>query len=394
MIIKLLLLTHRYPWPPDRGDKIRSYHILKFLADHHQVVLLSFAENPSIIAGKRGVDDPVSLCKTVEIVPLNYGWAKLKAARALLSSSSLSEVAFHSKKFSYQFRKILTDHQIDLVMTDSSALAFYPLKYQVPFIADFMDVDSEKWMQFSDHAKGFMKCLYRREARQLALFEARIAEKASRILVVSQSEKMRLTKLAPHAKVAVVPNGVDTAYFTSCEKVPIPGRLVFVGVMDYLPNIDGVMWFCREVWPDIRRQVPEAQFSIVGANPTSAVRSLSQLPGVRVEANVADVREYLREAEVCVVPLRFAIGLQNKVIQALAMGKAVVATEGAIQGMGEGARKVLCSANTAADFSSAVVSLLKNSVKRKEYEGKGPSFVQEFHCWEKNLSVLEDILNG
>lgn len=355
--------------------------------------MLSFTENPSVLTEQRSVGDPVSLCKMVEIVPLNYRWAKLKATRALLSCSSLSEVAFRSKKFSNLFQKILKDHQIDLVMADSSALAFYPLKYQVPFIADFMDVDSEKWMQFSDHTKGFMKYLYRREARRLALFEARVAEQASRILVVSRSEKMRLMKLAPHAKVTVVPNGVDTAYFTSGEKAEIPGRLVFVGVMDYLPNIDGVIWFCREVWPKIRRQVPEAQFSIVGANPTSAVRSLSRLPGVRVEANVADVREYLSEAEVCVVPLRFAIGLQNKVIQALAMGKAVVATEGATQGLGEGARKVLCSVNTATDFSSAVVHLLKNSAKRKEYKDKGPLFIQEFHCWEKNLSILKSVLH-
>ncbi len=384
--MKILYLTHRLPWPPNRGDKIRSYHLIEHLARKHEVALLSFQEGRSPLAIKE-----LSLfCHSIQVVLFNYFFAKIKGAPALLLNQAITLRSFSHSSFWKKYQTLLYSFNPDFVFVDSSAMAIYPDRSGTPFYADFMDVDSEKWRQFSLFNKGVMKWIYKREARKLALHEKRIALKAKAVLVVSETEKERLLKLEPKANVVVIPNGVDAkAFFPQSALIPKPNHLVFTGVLNYYPNIDAVNWFCHEIWPKIRAKKPEAVFKIVGANPTYSVLKLEAITGVEVIANVAQIQPYLAEAEVCVLPLRFSIGIQNKLLEALAMGKPVVATSGALQGTASSVREAVRIADQADNFAEQVLALLENSSQRKALQLQGPQIVEQFYRWEKNLSKLD-----
>ena len=387
--MKILMLTHRFPWPPNRGTTIRSYHLLKYLASQHEVLLLSFVDTMEGLPER--LRHLQKFCKKIETVLLNDTIAKIKAAQALLNGKPLSVEAFYSKKFENSFKEIIQVLKPDLVVTDSSALAFYPFQHAQPFIADFMDVDSEKWNQFSTFSRWPLNWIYRMESKQLAEFERKVASQSEAILVVSENERRQLQKLAPQTSVCVIPNGVDPSYFYPSNTSLVPGRIVFTGVMDYFPNIEGVCWFCREIGPKVKEEVPEASFFIVGINPSSKVRALRHLSGVYVTGTVPDVRLFLGEAQVCVAPLRFAIGLQNKVLEALAMGKAVVATPGAVQGLASEPQAVIKVANTAGEFAENVVEFLKREDIRQKYEKTGPFFIKKYHDWNRNLKEIENL---
>jgi len=387
--VKILALAHRLPWPPNRGTTIRSYHILKFLASQHEVALLSFVESRANFKAYR--EQLLIFCKEVKVVPLNYTLAKLRAATALLDGMPLSVKAFQSKMFQAHFDEMICSFKPDLVFTDGSALAFYPLKEKVPFIADFMDVDSEKWKQYAEFSKWPLNRIYAMESNRLSQFEKEVAEEAESILVVSHEEELRLKVFAPQAKVSEIPNGVDTEYFKPLDRATIPGRIVFTGVMDYFPNIDGVCWFCREIWPKVKKQISHASFYIVGINPSHKIRALGKLLGVVVTGKVPDVRPYLAEAQVVVAPLRFSLGLQNKVLEALAMGKAMVATSGAVQGLGIDKDTVLRTSKDANEFAKNVIHFLTDQETRKTSEEAGPEFIKKHHDWDQNLKGIEEL---
>lgn len=382
------MLTHRVPWPLQSGDRIRTFNIFNFLAARHEVALLSFADLRSGLKEDQRHLQPKS--KRIEIIPMDYFYARLKGASALFTGEAISVKAFHTDQYGKAFHNLCRDFKPDCVYTDSSALAFYPLEAGLPFVADFMDVDSEKWRQLSVYSRWPMNWIYRLESRRLAKFEKKVAEKGRVTLVVSETEKARLLALAPKAEVCVVPNGVDQNIFHPTETKPIPGRLAFIGVMNYFPNVDGVRWFCRQVWPKVLEKAPHATFYIVGANPSLSVRALKKLPGVEVTGSVLDIRPYLSQAEVCVAPLRFSIGLQNKVIQSLAMGKAVVASRGAVQGLGGEVGAVLKVAETPETFAASILELLMNEKIRKKLEAAGPAYVAKWHDWHQNLKVLRN----
>jgi sugar transferase (PEP-CTERM/EpsH1 system associated) len=328
----------------------------------------------------------------VKTVPINYTLAKIKGAMALLNGTPISVKAFTTKNFLRRFQELVQTFKPDLIFTDSSAMAFYPLQENVPFVSDFMDVDSEKWRQFGAYSRGPMRFLYNLEARRLSDFETGVTETALVTFVVSEKEKERLNALAPNAQIEVIRNGVDFDYFCPKEGQAIPGRILFTGVMDYLPNADAVNWFCREVWPQVRRELPHATFFIVGRNPSPKVRRLGQLAGVKVTGAVEDIRPFFNQAEVCVAPLRFSIGLQNKVLEALAMGKPVVATQGAIQGLAPEVREVVKVADSSCEFVETLIKLLSDAEERVKRGKAGREFVQRSHDWDRNLRRLNMLM--
>lgn len=384
------MLTHRFPWPPNRGDKIRSYNILPFLSQFCEVSLLSFIDKKENASeDTRYLKDK---CVNVRTIPLNFNWAKIKGSLSLLSQHSLSVSAFRSTAFLNAYKKQVDSFNPDCVFTDSSALASYPLFLGHSFASDFMDVDSKKWKIFSQKVNWPLNWIYRLESKRLAQFEKRVVEKARFVLVVSEEERRRLADLAPKAHIEVIQNGVNQSYFSPTLNKPIPNRIVFTGVMDYFPNVMGVQWFCLKVWPLIKKQIPQASFSIVGSNPSRSVLALTKIPGIEVTGAVPDVRPYLAQAQICVAPLTFSIGSLNKIIEALAMGKVVVSTSSSIRGLRSEVKEVVKVADTAEKFAQAVVELLQDSQKRQKYEKAGLDFVKEYHDWNQNLQPLKKLL--
>jgi sugar transferase (PEP-CTERM/EpsH1 system associated) len=285
----------------------------------------------------------------------------------------------------------------------SSSMAQYVERLQAKDgtfrVLDLCDVDSDKWRQYASSRAGIMRWLYVREARLLAEAERAYVRGFDSTLVIADVELEILRHLAPESaeKIRVLPNGVDTGYFdpSLAWPSPFPDRtrpVVFTGAMDYHPNIDGVRWFAEAIFPAVRTQVPDAQFWIVGSNPTMEVLSLGKRTGIAVTGKVPDVRPYLAHAAAVVAPLRIARGVQNKVLEGLAMARPIVATANAVQGIHGAAESGVVIASGPEQFAVAVVGILKGEMISEVPLAR--RFVMDRFAWEAQLTVLCNLMAG
>ncbi|HEV8128610.1 MAG TPA: glycosyltransferase, partial [Candidatus Eisenbacteria bacterium] len=360
--MNLLYLAHRIPYPPDKGDKIRSYHQVRYLSERHRVALVCFADD---LRDLRHADALREFCASVDVVYRSPLEARITGLRALLDGRAISVAAFASGELhraaEYRLRGA------DIAIGFSSVMAQYvPERSGVPRLMDFVDVDSDKWRLYASRRRGPAAWIYAREAEKLGRFEERVARTWDHSIFVSVREARLLAARVPDRPWTALPNGVDLSYFDPSRTTldtkghgngghrngnrngnshgarpePIPNAMaeapsiVFTGLMDYFPNVDGVRHFCAEIFPRVRAEVPDARFVIVGRNPVRSVRALARLPGVSVTGAVPDVRPYLASAAVSVAPLRVARGIQNKILEAMAMALPVVATSAAFEGVG------------------------------------------------------------
>jgi polysaccharide biosynthesis protein PslH len=344
----VLFLCHRLPWPPSKGDKIRSYHVLQRLAERYHVYLGTFVDDP---ADWRHLAPVEALCAEVCVRPLPAWRAGWRALAALTRGEALTVGVYRDRVMRHWVERLLADHKLELALCYSSGVAPFVMRHtQLRRVMDFVDVDSDKWHQYAQQARGGVKrMLYRREARRLAEFERTIAAQFDASVFVSEAEAAFFRHLVPESagRVHGIPNGVDAGYWDprrTCSSPYRPGEraVVFVGAMDYRANVDAVHWFAHEVWPRIAARRQDACFYIVGSRPTAAVRALGQLAGITVTGRVEDVRPYLAHAHAVAAPLRIARGIQNKVLEALAMEKVLLATPAAYAGVADFAGRQGC----------------------------------------------------
>lgn len=440
--MKILYLAHRIPYPPNKGDKIRSFNEIKYLSQSHDIHLACLADDPKDLKYE---GELTKYCKTVRIVPINPQLAKLKSIFYLLTRQPLTIPYFYSRKLQQTIDHLLSANHYDAIFCFSSPMAEYVFRSRVlspqsivhrrrakdhrprtKLIMDFVDVDSDKWTQYSKYA-GFPKSwIYALEGRRLAGYERTVAEAFDHSIFVTQVEVEVFKKLNPHIQsVIAISNGVDLDYFsptylnkksaidygqstndhepstinhglstmdhrpTSIDHRPV---IVFTGAMDYYANIDGVVWFTKEVLPLIKKEIPEVQFYIVGSNPTKEVIELSGNNGVTVTGYVPDTREYLRRATVAVVPLRIARGIQNKILEAMAMGTPVVSTPQAFEGIEAKPDRDLILGEDVEKIAEGVIKLIKEVSLRKRLSGSGRAVIEKNYCWTKNLEKLNSIL--
>jgi sugar transferase (PEP-CTERM/EpsH1 system associated) len=383
----VLYLTHRVPYPPDKGDRIRNYHLLRQLAARGRVWLGSIADEPvppETVAVLRG------LCEQVAIVPIGRLGRWTRAGVSLLCGRSLSEGLFSQSRLRSTIRAWAAQTRFSAAVASASSLAPYLRRdglENANSVVDLVDVDSQKWLDYASASKPPRRWLYRLEAARVRKLEAQLPRWVRAISVVSRAEADIYDSFAGSGSATVATNGVDLAYFHPTDQ-PLETACAFVGAMDYLPNVDGVLWFAREVWPAIRARFPSAEFRIVGRKPASAVQALSSVPGVVVTGSVPDVRPYVRTASVVVAPLRLGRGVQNKVLEALAMGKAVVASPSALAGLRTENGRHLLKASTAPEWIEAVSDLLNNASRCCELGSAGRQYVEENHHWEECLEPL------
>ncbi len=337
---KLLFLVHRLPYPPNKGDKIASFHLLRFLAERYDVFLGTFVDDP---ADLEYVDRLRDYCRDLCAVELRPARERLASLRGLLSGEPLSLPYLRSRRLYDWVGKTLIDQRPQRIVVFSGPMAQY-VTGRTPegaiTLFDMVDVDSEKWRSYAARKAWPMSWLYRREADKLLDFERAMASEFDSTVFVSREEAELFRSLAPESahKVTYRIQGVDSDFFDAAVDYPTPypegsAALVFTGAMDYWPNVDAVTWFVKEVFPKIRAMVADALFYIVGRHPTPEVQRLAEQPGVRVTGGVPDVRPYLAHAQAAVLPLRIARGIQNKVLEAMAMQLPVIATPGAMTGI-------------------------------------------------------------
>jgi sugar transferase (PEP-CTERM/EpsH1 system associated) len=388
---RILFLAHRYPYPPNKGDKIRAFHIAEHLLKSHEVAL-GFTITP-------GDSEPdmswASKFSEVYAARVSLADRLLHTGLALPLGGSLSVAAFRHGGLQRWVDNYVAEKQPDVVFVFSSAMAQY-VPPGVRTIIDFVDVDSEKWRQYGKTHGSAWAWFYRMEADRLLAFDRAQAARAQAALFVSEEEKRLFDGLSPEtkAKHVGIANGVDIAHF---DPATVPPRrangnaIVFVGVMDYWPNVDAVSWFAKEILPRIRAKQSGALFQIVGARPTQAVLALASLDGVEVTGAVDDVRPYLARAAVVVAPLRIARGIQNKVLEGMAMARPVVTTPGALEGINAARGREVLVGEAPQDLADAVVAVL---------EGRAPvtlgaaarAFVAANHDWAANLRKLDETI--
>ncbi|RHW17156.1 TIGR03087 family PEP-CTERM/XrtA system glycosyltransferase [Sphingomonas gilva] len=327
----LLFLAHRAPFPPDRGDKIRSYHLLRHLAQRWRVHLAAFIEGEDETVVREGL---APFTAGVALVRRTKGRVRA-ALEAIATGRPVSLAAFDSPALQRAVDDAIAAQDITTAFVFSSQMAHYVDAFSGPIVMDFVDMDSAKFAAYADTARGPMRWMMRREARLLLAHDAGVARRAEASLFVSEAEAALFRSRAVGARIHAVENGIDTDRYDPAipaENAPHP-LIVFTGQMDYRPNIDAVAAFAQNVLPVIRIGHPGAHFAIVGREPAPAVRALAAQDGVIVTGEVPDVRPWLAAADVVVAPLTLARGVQNKVLEAMAMARPVVASPQAAEGI-------------------------------------------------------------
>ena len=393
---RVLYLTHRVPFPPNRGDRIRNYHLLRQLSTRASVSLLAFADEPVHPETLAVLHD---YCERVAIVPVGGRTRWLRAAASLGCGRSLSEGLFRS----HEADRILTEWQRETPFTSAvvSASSLSPyLRHngleQVPGIVDLVDVDSQKWLDFAAAASGWRKWAYRLEGRRVRKLEARLPQWAETVSVVSPAEAELYDRFAGAGAATVAPHGVDLDYWQPGEYPAIPWMqpsCIFVGAMSYRPNVDAVQWFAREVWPGVRQRHPNAVFTIVGQNPAHEVWELNgRVPGVSVLGAKADVRPWLAAATVSIAPMRLGRGVQNKVLEALAMEKPTVVSSAALMGITAEPNRDLLLATSPNEWVDAVSGLFADAERRTSLGQAARQYVETHHHPVRGLAPLLDAI--
>lgn len=392
---ELLFLAHRIPYPPNKGDKIRSYYLLKHLSRHFRVHLGAFVDDPDDWKHVEALSGMVS--GELKLLPLQPSAARLRSAQGLFSGEPLTLPYYRDAAMQDWVARLLAAHPVGQAVVFSSAMAQYLEAYpDLRRIVDFVDIDSDKWRQYAERKSWPMSWVYRREARTLLEYERHVAASFDAATFVSSAEAALFKQLAPEcdAHIGHYNNGVNLDYFSPCwefdDPYPAGARaLVFTGAMDYWANVDAVSWFAREVMPTLRERLPDAHFYIVGSRPTAEVRALAGA-GVTVTGGVPDVRPYLAHAALAVAPLRIARGIQNKVLEAMAMAKPVVVSPQALQGITADTSHELLLAEDAAAFVAAISAQLTDP---DEAIGQAARrCVERLYSWDTSLGRLDALL--
>ena len=419
----ILFLAHRIPYPPDKGDKIRSWHMLQHLAARARVHLGAFVDDPADFAHRAFLE---SVCASVQLLPIGGPARVPRAANGLLTGQPLSVALFADAAMRRWVDTTVAAHPVTGLFAFSGQMAPYILPHTRGrrSVMDFVDLDSEKWGQYAAETHGPRAWLYAREARRLLAFEAAVAAQVDATLFVSEDEAalFRARAGVAGARVHALSNGVDLAYFDP-GVAPFPLRpsgtsprgggeepflpsgagggeadggggatFVLVGAMDYRPNIDAARWFADAVWPLIRADLPAARFTIVGSKPAPEVRALADRPGIEVTGRVPDVRPYLAAATAVVAPLRIARGIQNKVLEAMAMARPVIATPQAREGIDAQPGRDLLIAADAPAFAVACLALARDPARAAALGTAARARAVARYAWEPNLRLLDTLL--
>lgn len=362
----LLFLCHRIPFPPDKGDKIRSYRWLRALSRSYRVHLAAFVDDVADWQHRESVE---ALCATCLLVPLRPERAKIRSLSGLLTGRPLSLPYYGDGRIRSWLKDLRERLAPARVFVYSSAMAQYAAGSDwsgARRVIDFVDVDADKWRQYAQGMCGPLRWLYGREAQRLAAFDQGLARTFDLSIFVSSTEAayFRASLGGSEGRVTHVTNGVDSRFFDPTLEFAAPYRkgsrvVVFTGAMDYWANVDAVSWFCDQVWPRVRERVRGAAFYIVGSRPARTVEALAS-EDVVVTGRVPDVRPYLRHASAVVAPMRIARGIQNKVLEGMAMGRPVLVTSKGLEGIEAKEGQEVLVADDAEDFAESLIRVLSD----------------------------------
>jgi sugar transferase (PEP-CTERM/EpsH1 system associated) len=391
-LLRALFLSHRLPYAPNRGDRIRAYHLLKLLAAHHDVHVVSLVHDKAEAAEVSGL---ASWVTSADGAPVSKRVQMAAAALALPTSRPLTHVLLHSSRVRALVDSLSAQYRFDIVIAYGSAMARYALEPpldRLPCLLDMIDVDSEKWAALADTAGMPMRWIYRREARLLRRFEQLAADRACATIVVNEREQRLLLEVVGHAGGLAIPNGVDLEWFRPDGPPSDRPQVVFCGVFNYAPNEQGAVWLGSEVWPRVLSVRPDAKLVLVGAEPSQTVRALARDASITVTGTVADVRPYLWQSAVAAAPLKLARGVQNKVLEALSAGLPCVVTPPVFEGLPEAVRPACLAASETQRFADHLLSLLNQPADRRRALSKAANLTGL--GWSEQLRPFLDVVKA
>ncbi len=402
---RVLLLAHRLPYPPDRGDRIRSYHLLKHLSRDFDVAVACVSDDPVWLQHHQLLR---TMAQRVTIQPISPNWSRLRGIGALLKGQAITPSWHYRVGLAQSILQWHEQEPFDVVLTFCTGMIQYarlltsaglrkvglkssPVPRQV---IDLVDVDSMKWATYARGTWPPVSWVYGAEARRLRRIESGQLDHFDAVTVVSSAEADAYRQaVGEHAGLTVVRNGVDLDYFSPLPDAgPDNHSLVFVGVLNYRPNSEGIIWFAQRVMPLLRKRLPNATLKIVGRHPTSRVQQLAMIPGVEVVGSVPDVRSYLGEAAAVIAPLQIARGLQNKVLEAMACQRAVVCSPGAAKGIDAQPGVHLLVADEPEMWAQQLHRLLDDVPMRQSIAQAARKHVEETYAWDRALAPMVDLL--
>ena len=395
---EILFLVHRAPWPPDRGDRIRSWHMFEALAKLAPVHVAALADNEADAARAR--DKMAPLCKSLTI-EVRKASRPMALMQAVLTGEPVSNRLFRSAALARQVEALIGQGSVSHIVAFSGQMAQYlPTRFGGPVLMDFVDVDSAKFKTYAEQDKRQpLNWVHKREALMLAAYEAKVARRADASLFVSEAEAalFRAQSGLDADRVRAVENGIDTDRFDPALPLDAVGAdegplAVFTGQMDYRPNIDAVRWFATDILPLVRARHPSARFAIVGRAPTAEVRALEKLPGVIVTGEVPDVRPWLAAADAVVAPLLLARGVQNKLLEAMAMARPVVASAAAATGIDAVPGEHLLVANGTDKMADAVCALFDDHPAAAAMGRAARARMIARYGWDARMAPLGELL--
>lgn len=386
--MRILFITPRLPYPPNRGDKIRPWHFAHSLARTHQLALLSLIQTEE---ETRYADDLAQVFDQVGMVLLKPWQSYRNMLFNVFSRVPLQVHYFHSREMQKRVEQFLQQEEIDVIYAFHLRTAPYIAAQNRAYrILDLTDAVSMFLQRRADYAPWYLNLILRRERVCAQRYEQEIVRRFDEAWLISTIDRDAIWGQKYPDNVTIVPNGIDTTYFKPQLPKPQTRNILFVGYMG-AESVDAVTYFYREMFPTVRQHVPDARFVIVGANPPPQIRKLEQDQNVVVTGFVEDLRPYYNEAAVAIAPMRFVAGMQNKILEAMAMEVPVVATTGANEGIDAQDGEEIFVTDTPADFANKVVWSLENWELARKMGGRAREFVKDRFTWDVAAHRVEEI---
>ena len=394
--MNVLVISHRIPYPANKGEKIRTFNQIKYLAElgHDIHVVSPIEENEELIFAQQ-LAEYENISVTIERLSLK----PLRLFKGLLLGESLSVANFYSAKLQQKINRLIQQKPFDFILCSSSAVAKYIYQSNcdigAKLLMDFMDLDSDKWQQYADKSSNPMRWVYQREAEKLSQYENTIQEKFHACFFIADTEVTLFKKHNPKANnVFSLGNGLNTQEFYPANIAPKNENPVFIftGVMDYKPNVDAVIWFVEKCWQELLLTFPSARFIIAGMNPNADIQKLSAIKGVEVTGFVDEILPYYHQADYFIAPFRLARGVQNKVLQAFACGLPVISTPMGAEGINCHDHQEILLANTPAEFIEKILLLEENTQLKRKISDAALSLISNEYSWPGKLQPLQDLI--
>lgn len=388
--MRILFVSHRFPYPPTFGSKVRAFNVIRHLAKSHEVTVLSLVRSAEEAKEAAGI---APFCHDYRSFRVHNLVQAGKIALALPTMVSASEAFFHSAAMRHEIDRRLDSRSFDLVFAHCSAVGPYVEHVKgLPKIMDFCDVDSRKWSDYVAYKPWPVSLGYRWEGWRMAAAERRMAARFDRVTVATRGEVATLAELGVHDRVDWFPNGVDAEFFSPGAEPFDPDLITFVGRMDYFPNEQCMMDFSQRVWPKLRQARPALRLQVVGAAPTARVLALARVDGVSVTGAVPDVRPYVQRSALTIAPLTIARGTQNKILESMAMEVPVVCSRVAADGVDAVPGEHLVVADSDTALCEAVLRLTADPAERARLARAGRARVRSHHAWPNAMERLDGIM--